>query len=1288
MGSALPLYKAARAEKINPILGCELYVVPDDQLGMKGKEFRSSSKHLTVLALSKEGYQNLVAWTTFSNQEENFYYRPRISLEAMYELAPHPLHHNVILTGCLGSELCSGVAAANGNGISAGESYVRAVRSVFPNVFIELQNHYRPKFMDRGFVAYESMLDFERSARDSLISIARQTRTPVILTNDSHFQRSSQRKSHLAMRASSWRTRDDSTSKATQTANYMADYVYWCVTPQTRVLTKNFKWKEAGEINVGDELWGFDENLNGSPGDHARIRNRRIRTAIVDNSDRKEMPCSIVALSNGDRLTVSDSHPWLVYKYPTRAQLVWKKTSELNPGDTVPRFFEPWGVINTRRAGWLAGIYDGEGSLTATRQLQVAQNDGLVLTSILKNIEFFGFTAKEIGRVDKCRQFYIEGGIHEVIKFIGEIRPVRLIEKLERFIEGTSMVMLDKVEVVSIGQIGFQEVVRLSTSTRTFFAEGYAAHNTNYMQSMERVAEGIDKNIRKEALNSSLDVAAEASIRLDPLDNFNFSIPFSGYSDPISEMRHRSKRRLRILTEQHGAEAKTRFNYELESMGDFAHYLLLMSDFIRSATKQGILTNSRGSAANSLVCYTLGIHNVDPLHYNLIFSRFFNPARKKLPDIDIDIEDDRYEDFMRIVRERITELEGDGQLVQICNYGTFANRSAFKLIADALGMDKEKQEEISKLLPQMIDSGMVDEDADVYAALKEQYPDIYELASGVFDGIRNVSQHACGWLFGTAARPIKDWVPLVRISSSGVSVTAYNLKSLDDLGLVKGDFLRLKSLSVIKRTLKMTGKDVLDLEKIPLDDKATFERLRNGKTEGIFTLQGKENRRGCIEVEVGSVHDVIKTVAIYRPALTREGKHTVYNNRRKGHEDVPYPHEIAEAVVGDTFGVPVFQEQAMELGYSVGMSDAEVDEIYQAIKLAKGVGRGAKEAFAEIRPKFMKRASRMGLTREEREGVWSLLVSFQGYGFNKGHATSYGILATRSAYLATHSTQEFFTSLLDVYPEKHKYIAAARAEGFKFLPPDVNFSAEGFSLDKISGGIRVGLARVKGLGPVAVRTIISNQPFRSFEDFRERLPKASVKVNQVEALSAVGAFASVGLKPTSDDEVEFTTLGFTLKKPRALRNLTPKHVGARTSGSGWVHDGREKGVELTQARHSVSKLFYVPAGTTLVLKASPWAGVKTHLLTVIDENGLPFEIMVPEDKEQNVALIKFLHRRCQGKALSLDGAVRQPFLTDGPLGFRLQSVSGAHFAGDPQVWEITKAEKAAIIELHRRMRNA
>jgi len=1045
LGSAVPFYQAARANGINPILGCEFYIVPDHMLGEKGNEFRTASFHLTVLALSAEGYFNLVKWNNEAHDPENFYYKPRISIERMVDSAPHPLTHNVILSGCLGSELSQYLKNSNGKGVGIAESYVSALQSVFPNFYIEVQDHRIEKFASEQFPAYLTLLDEEQTVRRKLIALAERTGAPLVVTNDSHFQTTSQRKAHVAMKATAWRHRDD---------------------------------------------------------DH-----------------------------------MGKSQEKIVSEY-------------------LPDYF------------------------------------------------YFG----------------------------------------------------------------------------------------NYMRSMEKVADGIPD----QALENVCAIAQEANIRLAPLDDFSYSIPFSGYSDPLSRIRRRAKSRLARLVKRYGNSAKERFEHELKSMGDFAHYLLLMSDFIIHARKQGILTNTRGSAANSILCYCLKIHDVDSIGYGLTFERFYNPSRKKLPDIDIDIEAGRYEDFMQFVHARMDKLEGEGQVVSICNYGTLANRSAFRLAASALGIDKERQDEISKLLPQMIDSGMVDEESDVYEALKSEFPEIYDLAHSVFDSIKNVSQHACGWLFGTADRPIEDWVPVYFIASSGQQVTQYNLKSLEEMGLVKGDFLRLRSLSVAKRALQLLGKDSLDLLQIPVDDPDTFEMLREGRTEGIFTLQGKENRRGCIECEVETVHDVIASVAIYRPALTRPGYHKVYNARRRGDEIVDYPHSLAEEVLSSTYGLPVFQEQILELGYGIGMGHREVEEFLSAIKLAKGVGRGAKEAFEKLKPMFYKYARKVA-SEEEADGLWNLVHRFEGYGFNKGHATSYGLLAVRSAFLKRHHPLEFFAALLDVYPEKSKYIAAARGEGFSITPPNVNTGGPGFTLNRATGEIQVGFSRVKGLGPVAVSEIVQGQPFNSLDDFKDRTSRRALNARRIEILAELGAFSEFGIEGLDDkDVVEFKSLGFTTEKPKAFAGCKPKYVRARTSERGWHHTGRERGVELTEGKSSVSKMFWIPPREGwsddevkkkkwLELKSSPWAGVKTYLMTAVDENGIAFHVMLNEDKPGK-ELLKFLTDKCQGAVICLDGAIRSPFLTDGPMGFRFYGVTGAGYKSDPQIWGVKDKYKWAVNELERRRR--
>jgi DNA polymerase III alpha subunit len=1281
LGSAPTFYKACRENGINPILAVELYVVPNDFLGARGKEFRWKQNHLTVLALSKEGYHNLVAWTTLSSSRENFYDRPRISLDAMAEIAPYPLHHNVVLSGCLASELAVTMAESNGD-LSAGEAWVASTKQLFQNLYIEIQAHGYRKFYDRGLVEYESMVEREAQVREKLIRLAKQTNTPLILTNDSHFQSPSQREAHLILIA-----QKRNHGNRVQVSDYLPEYGYmmnylqplekiaerhglpqecidsalqisqeasvrldpldnfsYCVAPYTRILCEDLRWVKASELIIGDRLWGFDESAD-------KGERRRWRISTVNRVTRRKLRCWRLTFSDGNEVISSEGHRWLTWSRSNRGA-EWRYTGDVLEGDIFPRYFDVWETENTYDAGWLASAFECEGSLSFNgasaggHHLEFTQNENSVLSRTQTLLHERGFRLSERKHSQGATTLRVQGGVSESLRFLGSTRADRLIKKLSR-LEGAQFCKKSVVYVVKREYVGVREVVALETSEKTFIAEGFGSHN---------------------------------------------SIPFSGYDDPQEKIRKRSKGRLAALVKKHGKEARERFEFELSAMKDFAHYLLLMSDFIIAAHRQGILTNTRGSAANSLVCYCLRIHNIDPMPeaYNLLFSRFVNPARKKLPDIDIDIEKDRYDDFMRIVIEKMEALEGEGQVAQICNYGTFANRAAFRLIADALGMSKGDQDEISKLLPQMIDSGMVDEEVDVYSALKHEYPEIYDLVSGVFDSIRNLSQHACGWLFGTRDRPIDKWVPLALIASSGSSVTAYDLKSLDDMGLVKGDFLRLRTLSVIQRCRRMLAQDTLSIEDIPLDDPETFEMLRLGKTEGVFTLQGKENRKGVVEMEVTDEHDVIKSVAIYRPALTREKKNAIYNKRRKGLEPVDYAHPILEEILGPTYGIPVFQEQVMEICYAVGMSDAEVDDIYKAIKMAKGVGRGAKEAFSKVKPAFLAACKRNKIRNADE--IWKEVEASQGYGFNKGHATSYGRLGIRAAYLKCHHAPEFVTALLDVYPEKSKYIASARADGFRFLPPSVNKSSAGFSLD--GDQIRVGLSRIKGLGPAAVNEIINGQPFSTFDDFKERTTRRSLNVSRIETLAELGAFDDLGIRGIGDDAVEYAALGFTLRRPQALRGVKPRYVGERYSDSGWHHRGRYRGAELTEGKASVSKLFWIPPledsrGFKLLdLKASSWAMSKSYLLTAVDENGIGFHLMAPEDKH-TAEILKYLVR-LKGCVVSADGRVRQPFLQDGPLGFSFYGISGAAYKHDPQVFgEMVEAKHLKkLVKLHLARRNS
>lgn len=1041
LGSAPILYQEARKAKIKPIIGCEMYVVPDHYL-VQDKSADGQTRHLTVLALSTEGYQNLVAWANFSMLRESFRYKPRISLDKMAELAPWPLHHNAVLSGCIGSELAQAVIHANGDRWYVATSYVEACKALFPNFYIEVQNHRHDKFYGHGFENYDKLVDDQAAVRDYLLALAQHTDTPVILTNDSHYQSGEQRKAHIAMLARK---------------------------------------------------------------DHRRPR-------------------------------------------------------EAHHG-------------------------------SATEQI----------------------------------------------------------------------------------------------------ASGYAlqyAYWRSFMQPMEPIFDTLPSWAAKQAVESIQAIVAEADIRLDPLDTFSYTIPRSGYQDPVEEVRRRSRARLKSLVAAHGEEARERFEYELDAMKDFAHYLLLVSDIVRMAREQGIYTWTRGSAANSIVCFCLHVHDIDSIHYKLLFERFVNPARKKLPDIDVDFEKHRQPDVAKLVMEHMAALEGDGNVRPICTYSTVSNRAAFRLMAESAGVSKERIDELAKLLPQMIDSGMVSDEEEAYELLREEVPELHGLAEQVFDAIGNVSQHACAFALGTEDRPLDEWVPDYLIASSNTLVTQYNMATIEALGFLKLDLLKLDTLSIMHNVARMLGKDMKWLDDILRDgpgsygiyDEPTYAMLRQGRTEGVHSFQGPTQRRGGIEVSVESDFDMVAVQALYRPSGTRTGFDKQFVNRKHNREDWEVDHPLVAKTLNETYGLPIYQEQILEIGKDFGMSGEEIDDLYKAIKTAKGVGRGAAELFEEFKPTFMRYALEH-MEEDDAEELWRLFDAFQGYGFNRGHATSYALLALKTAYLKAHYPQEFFTALLERYPDNPRYLAAAMSEGFAFESPDVNTSSGGFSRGTAKNTIQVGLLRVLGVGPGAVGEIVRNQPFASLDDLRERTQSNRVDSTVIENLGRVGALETLGIRGERDDVTDFELLKFCLRRPVAFRGCKPS-MGRRNGGRSWQFLGLTTDVVPTTGKAFCAKLFWIPpVGNKLYsVKASAMGKFSAHLLTVVDVNGIPFDLIVAESKKTEGKLAKLLFEFAQGAVICAEGQIAMPFLRGGNPGFKLWGITGAE-NGNPQMWHCTEETAKEVIRL-------
>jgi DNA polymerase III subunit alpha len=1017
LGSAPWLYTAAKKAGIKPIIGVEMYVTPEDFLVDGDKTVLKERRHLTVLALSYEGYVNIVRWVNESMQRPNYYNGPRISLDRMAEIAPHGLHHNVVLSGCMGGELCQCLLhGERDTGIAA--LYLQQAAQLFPNFYVELMNHGADKFMGQGFEEYETLVTNQASVRKELLTLAREMELPVIVTNDSHFQTQRQRRPHIAMLARKGNARNRTTSDT-----FTSHYFYW----------------------------------------------------------------------------------------------------------------------------------------------------------------------------------------------------------------------------------------------------------TNYMRSMEQIADTLPTWARRQSIQSVHDIIEEANVTLEPLDNFSYTFPKSAYPDAVAEVRRRSRARLKSMVQRHGPEAEERFEYEMSAMEDFADYLLIYSDIVRMARSQGIYTWTRGSAANSLVCYCLKIHEIDPIHYRLLFDRFVNPARAKFPDVDIDIEAPRQKDVARMVAEYLAEIEGADNMLSICTYSTLANRNAFRMAAEAAGVPEEKIEEYAKLLPQMIDSGMVDSDEEAYEMVQEELGiDLYGNAAAVFDSLGGISQHACAFVIGTRARPLSDWVPRYRIGSSDAVVTQYNMKWIEEMGYQKLDLLKLDTLSIMHHIARTLGKDMDWLEKVAQSepgiyattDKKVFEMLRAGQTEGIHSMQGKTQRRGCMEVGVQSDDDLVAVQALYRPSGTRTGLDKTFVNRKHEREDWSSTNKLVGSFLDETFGIAIYQEQIMEMGFAMGMSGAEIDDLYKAIKTAKGVGRGARELFEKFEPTYRKYADKLW-PKKEADEVWAEWEKLQGYTFNRGHATSYAILALKTAWLKAHYPQEFFIALLDHYPGNPRYLAAALAEGFRFEPPDINTSTAGFSKGSDDKSIRVGFIRVAGIGPGAAGELVRNQPFASVEDIKERTHGQRVKAPTLEALRAVGALESLGIQGDKDDVTQYRLLSMVLGRPKAFRNIKPS-LGRRSANAKWRFNGLLKGVDITEGKSFGAKLLWIPPDAPLITKSSPNGMYTAHMLGVVDENGIPFDLTCSTGKEHEAAMLHAL-AACPGAVVCAEGQIGMPFERGGNTTFRFWGVTGAE-QKNPQLW--------------------
>jgi DNA polymerase III subunit alpha len=546
----------------------------------------------------------------------------------------------------------------------------------------------------------------------------------------------------------------------------------------------------------------------------------------------------------------------------------------------------------------------------------------------------------------------------------------------------------------------------------------------------------------------------------------------------------------------------------------FISYFLIVGDFIRYGRSQGIACVARGSAAGSIVTYLLEIANVDPIRYNLLFERFLNPERINPPDIDIDFADDRRADVIEYVRQKY----GRDSVAQIITFGTMGAKSVVRDVGRVMGLSYGEGDRLAKMIPNELKMDLakaLKQSSDLKQAYEseEATRELVDTAFILEDLTRNASVHAAGVVIGD--QPLVNLLPL-KADEDGTIVTQYAMNPVGDLGLLKMDFLGLKTLTVIRNTCEMVkaqkGIDI-PVDRLPLDDAKTYDILNKGNTVGIFQLESGGMRDLCRKFQISSIEHITALIALYRPGpmeLIPE-----FIKRRHGEVSIEYEHPLLEPICGETYGIMVYQEQVMQAaqvlaGYTLGGADL----------LRRAMGKKKPEEMAKQRDIFVKGCAQVNnIPPPKANAIFDLLEKFAGYGFNKSHAAAYAIVAYQTAYLKANYPVEFLCALMTNDMGNTDKLSVllneARSMGVEVLPPDVNEGQVTFAPARDGKVIRFGLAAIKGVGEVAVQSILSAREqggkFKSLGEMCERVDTRTVNRKVLEALVRSGACDCFGI---------------------------------------------------------------------------------------------------------------------------------------------------------------------------------
>jgi DNA polymerase-3 subunit alpha len=634
---------------------------------------------------------------------------------------------------------------------------------------------------------------------------------------------------------------------------------------------------------------------------------------------------------------------------------------------------------------------------------------------------------------------------------------------------------------------------------------------------MEKAFSSLEFGIR--ALENTIEVAEKCNLNLEFKKDLmpRFPIPTdSGVSTPEEYFEKLARTGLEKRYGKITPEIEQRFNHEvrtIKKMG-FAGYFLVVQDFINTARSMGVRVGpGRGSAAGSIVSYALGITNVDPLKYGLLFERFLNPDRVSMPDIDVDFADNKRDLAIEYVKKKY----GEESVCQIITFGTLSSRAVLKDVGRVLGIPLSTIDSITKQIPVIL--GRVTPLQEAVNTIPElrwvkesNDPKIKQLLeySLVLEGTnRNVGTHAAGVVI--APEDIMKFVPLYKTPSTDV-VTQYEYKSLEEIGLLKMDFLGLRTLTVIDDTLTRIEQNYgikIDIDSVPLDDPRVFELFSGGQTVGVFQFESSKMQEYLKKLKPTSIDDLVAMNALYRPGPMEMIDDFI--DRKVGRKPIEYLHPKMEPILQPTYGVIVYQEQVMQIASEIaGFTLAQADMMRRAM------GKKDKVLMAEQKKLFMDGAEKNGIDRKLAAEIFDLIDKFASYGFNKSHSVAYSILAYQTAYLKVYYPAEFMAATLASeignLDKMALFLDECRKLGIPVLGPDVNESQVNFSVQE--GRLRFGLSAIKNVGTGAASEIVRVRTeagkFENIFDFVSRVDLKSVNKRALESLIQAGAFDSLG----------------------------------------------------------------------------------------------------------------------------------------------------------------------------------